>query len=119
MSRVLVVDDNPANLAQVREILQGEHEVSAVTSGEQALRFLEKREADVVLLDLFMAGMDGLQTLRCIREEQHYNGKVMIITALSDSKIEAESRQLGADDFLVKPLEPEALRKKVADVLKA
>lgn len=119
MSRILVVDDNPANLTQVREILQGEYEVSAVTSGEQALRFLDKREADVILLDLFMAGMDGLQTLHCIREEKKYTGKVMIITALSDSKIEAESRALGADDFLVKPLEPEALKKKVADVLKA
>ena len=43
----------------------------------------------------------------------------MVITALSDSKIEAESRALGADDFLVKPLEPEALKKRVADVLKA
>ena len=91
MNRILVVYDNPANLTQVREILQGEYEVSAVTSGEQALRFLDKREADVILLDLFMAGMDGLQTLRCIREDKKYTGKVMIITALSDSKIEAES----------------------------
>ena len=118
MSKILVVDDNPANLTQVREILQGEYEVSAVTSGEQALRFLDKREADVILLDLFMAGMDGLQTLHCIREDKKYTGKVMIITALSDSKIEAESRALGANDFLVKPLEPEALKKRVADVLK-
>ena len=119
MKRILVVDDNPANLTQVRELLQDRYEVSAVTSGEQALRFLEKRQADLILLDLFMSGMDGMQTLHCIREEKNYAGKVMIITALSDSKIEAECRTIGANDFLVKPFYAEELRKRVAELLVA
>ena len=66
MKTILAVDDSPANLTIVREVLKDRYKVNVVTSGEQALKFLEKKEPDLILLDVCMPGMDGIETMKRI-----------------------------------------------------
>lgn len=106
MKNILAVDDNPANLTLVRETLKDLYKVSVVTSGEQALRFLERKETDLVLLDVCMPGMDGLETLQEINKLQNKNFKVFFLTALADGDLIEEGKALGAEGCIAKPFVP-------------
>jgi len=117
MKNVLAVDDNPANLTLVRETLKDEYKVSVVTSGEQALRFVEKKKPDLILLDICMPGMDGIATLKELNKLEERTWKVVILTALADSEVENESRQLGACGFIAKPFIPDEMMNTIRQAL--
>ncbi|MCR5829246.1 MAG: response regulator [Lachnospiraceae bacterium] len=107
MKNVLAVDDNPANLTMVRETLRGIYKVNLVTSGEQALRYVDIKKPDLILLDICMPGMDGMTTLEELNKKEDRKWKVVILTAVADKEIENESKELGADGFIAKPFVPE------------
>jgi serine phosphatase RsbU (regulator of sigma subunit)/CheY-like chemotaxis protein/anti-sigma regulatory factor (Ser/Thr protein kinase) len=114
---ILLVDDHQENLAALRAVLEplGEHLVSA-ESGEQALRALLHEDIAVILLDVRMAGMDGLETARIIRGRPRTRHiPIIFMTALA-SEIEevALAYATGAVDYVIKPFEPEILRAKVS-----
>src|SRR5687767_13195509 len=69
-ARVLIVDDDERNLLALRTVLEDVAEVVVATSGEQALRHLLKSEFAVILLDVFMPGMDGYETAHLIRQRE-------------------------------------------------
>lgn len=106
MKNILAVDDNPANLTLVRETLKDKYKVSVVTSGDQALRFLEKKQPDLILLDICMPGMDGIETLKEINKIGERPWKVIILTALADMDMAEETKGLGAVDMIPKPFVP-------------
>lgn len=106
MKQILAVDDNPANLTLVRETLKDLYKVTVVTSGEQALRFLEKKPTDLILLDVCMPEMDGIETLERINKLPNPTWKVFFLTALADGDMEAEERELGALGTIAKPFKP-------------
>lgn len=106
MKHILAVDDNPANLTLVRETLKDRYKVSVVTSGEQALRFLEKKQPDLILLDVCMPGMDGIETLKHINQIPDPIWKVIFLTAIADNDTVDESKKLGAIDVIAKPFKP-------------
>ncbi|MCR5432544.1 MAG: response regulator [Lachnospiraceae bacterium] len=107
MKNILAVDDNPANLTLIRETLRELYKVYVVTSGEQALRFVQMKTPDIVLLDICMPGMDGIATLKELNKIEGQTWKVIILTAMADKEIESECRQLGAAGFMAKPFVPE------------
>jgi len=109
MKSILAVDDNPANLTLVRETLRGLYKVNLVTSGEQALRFVEIKKPDLILLDICMPGMDGMATLGELNKVEDRKWKVVILTAVADKEIETESKELGAAGFIAKPFVPEQM----------
>src|SRR5207245_88313 len=84
--------------------------------GETALRWLSESHADLVLLDLQMPGMGGMEVLEKLREGGN-NVPVAIVTAHGSIPNAVQAMRLGAIDFLAKPLTPEALRKVVAEML--
>lgn len=116
--RILIVEDEPNVRLVLRMALESaEHEVSEAADGLSALLFLEKSDADVVLLDLLMPELGGMEVLRRIREAGNCV-PVVIVTAHGSIPDAVAAMRLGAFDFLAKPMTPDVLRNVVADVLK-
>lgn len=118
MKHILVVDDNKTNLTLVKNELSGKYQVTPVISGFQALKFLEKKPTDLILLDLSMPEMDGRETMRRIRENEEW-AKIPIIFLTADNTPETESQCLadGADDFISKPFVPQVMQRRVERIL--
>ena len=118
---ILVVDDErdvqPLFEQRFRkEIRNGAAHFAFATSGEEALGYLNQHlhEAVLILSDINMPGMSGLELLRHIKEKHHKPPPVvMMLTAYSDTENYNQAMQLGADDFLTKPLDFALLREKL------
>ena len=119
--KILVVDDEKdvKVLFEQRfrkEMRSGEMEFVFAFSGEEALNYLQdlKHEAVLILSDINMPGMSGLELLRTIKEKHREPPPVvMMITAYGDAENYNTAMNLGADDFLTKPLEFSALKEKL------
>lgn len=112
--KLLVVDDQPANIQVLYQILSPEYEVFMATSGQQAIDFCEKNQPDLILLDVVMPGMSGLevcQTLKDSLETQHI--PVIFVTSISDSASEQACWEAGGVDFIAKPVNPVTVRHRV------
>jgi adenylate cyclase len=115
--RVLVVDDQPANIRLLDAILTSRgYDVCAAGSGEEALRTINDSTVDLVLLDIVMPGMDGYEVCRRIREQVHtaYLPVVMVTASGDEEKVKA--LEVGADDFLTKPVNQSELLARVASL---
>ncbi len=112
---VLVVDDLPRNVQLVGSILSRKgYEVLFATSGEAALERLSARLPDLVLLDLMMPGMDGLEVCRRIKKDPHmFHLPVIFLTAANESEIAAKALTEGAVDFINKPFNTSELLARV------
>jgi signal transduction histidine kinase/DNA-binding response OmpR family regulator len=114
---ILMVDDNPTNLLGLETILQGpDRNLVKASSGDEALRYLLNTDVAVILLDVYMPGIDGLETAALIRgREKSRDIPIIFITADSMGKRHIEKGySLGAVDYILKPVEPDILRSKVA-----
>lgn len=115
--RVLIVEDEPNVRLVFSTALQSEpYAVATADDAEAALKALAKEPSDIVLLDLHMPGMGGMEMLRKLRESEN-NVPVVIISAHDQAPNVVQAMRLGAIDFLPKPIAPDALRKIVAEVL--
>ena len=116
-AQILIVEDEPNVRLVFRTALESNnYTLSTAEDGETALRWLGKSPADLVLLDLQMPNMGGMELLLRLRAEGNVV-PVVIITAHGSIPDAVQAMKLGAIDFLTKPLTPEALRKVVSDVL--
>ncbi len=115
-SRILVVDDNEINLMVVEEFLRNAgHITTRASSGQEALDKLQEQPFDMVLLDLHMPVIDGLQTSRRITSLQLAEKPViMVLTANTDEAARKEALAAGVDDYLTKPFDPEQLLETIA-----
>lgn len=114
---ILIVDDEPNVRLVFRTALESAgYELSMAEDGRAALEALGRAKSDLVLLDLQMPGMDGMETLRRLRDAG-MNVPVVIVTAHGSVPHAVEAMKLGAIDFLAKPLSPDSLRGVVAEVL--
>src|SRR5438132_2076076 len=114
---ILMVDDSPTNLLALESILQApERNLVSVSSGEDALRYLLINEAAVILMDVYMPELDGLETAELIRgRDRSRNIPIIFLTADSTGgRHLSRGYSLGAVDYIVKPIEPDILRSKVA-----
>jgi DNA-binding NtrC family response regulator len=114
---VLVVDDEKnIRLTMSRALEDLDVDVMTADNGEEALAAMAGRHVDVVLLDLRMPGMDGIEVLRRVARE-HPNARVMIVTAYGTVDRAVEAMKLGAVDFIEKPVTPAEVRSRVAELL--
>ncbi len=117
-TNILLVDDNPSNLLSLETILGApDRNLVRASSGEEALRFLLDEEAAVILLDVRMPNIDGLETAALIRgRERTRNVPIIFLTAYDsgDNTYISQGYSLGAVDYIIKPINPEALKSKVA-----
>lgn len=106
--RVLLVEDDARLAALVSEYLeQHEFVVRVETRGDEAVERFQAKMTDLVILDLMLPGMDGLEVCRELR--RHYTGPIMILTAKGSDIDQVVGLELGADDYVIKPVEPRVL----------
>jgi two-component system response regulator MtrA len=107
-SRVLVVDDDPALAEMLTIVLRGEgFDTAVVADGTRALPAVRELRPDVVLLDLMLPGMNGIDVCRAIRAESGV--PIVMLTAKSDTVDIVLGLESGADDYVVKPFKPKEL----------
>ncbi len=117
MNHVLVVDDEPAIVEIVRDYLaDAGYRVSTAHSGDEALRQVRSILPDLIVLDLGLPGLDGLDVARAIRQSSHV--PIIMLTARSDEADRVVGLELGADDYLIKPFSPRELLARVRAVLR-
>ncbi len=116
MAHVLVVDDEVRILRFTRVALQHSgYQVTTATSGQQALDLFRQLSPDVVLLDIFMPGIDGFEVIKRLREDS----QVPIIVTSARFGVEEMAFAAGASDYIAKPYKTDDLIKKVEGVLPA
>ncbi len=120
---ILVVDDTPANLSLMTGLLRDEYKVKAAIDGEKALRIAQARPApDLILLDIMMPGMDGHEVCRRLKADPATRDiPVIFLTARSGVEDEKLGLDLGAVDYITKPISPPIVMARVRNhlVLKA
>jgi putative nucleotidyltransferase with HDIG domain len=116
--RILVVDDEPGIVKLLSEALREEgYSCVGCQSGQEALQLIDTISCDVVVCDVHMPGMTGLNVLRHVREKHPRMGFVMV-TAEGDLRVGVEAMKEGADDYQLKPLNLDAVVVSVEQVLK-
>ncbi len=111
MARVLVVDDEPDAVELLQEFLTSKgYEVLTASKGEEALRKVKEERPHLILLDVRMPGMNGLDVLRQVRQFDQEVGVIMV-TAVNEEDTGRESLKLGAFNYIVKPLNLEYLER--------
>lgn len=114
--KLLLVDDQPANLVSLEAILEGDERVLLkASSGPEALKLLLKEDISLVLLDVQMPGMDGFEVAELMHQRKDtQNIPIIFVTAISKEKHYVfKGYKAGAVDYLFKPLDPVILQSKV------
>ncbi len=112
--RLLVVDDQPVNIQALYQAFAADHQVFMATSGEQALALCAARQPDLVLLDVVMPGLDGHEVCRRLKADPATRDiPVIFVTARTDEADETLGLELGAVDFIFKPINPNSVRARV------
>lgn len=117
--RILVVDDNTVNLATVEQELKDKYEVIPMLSGRRAIKYLYREKVDLILLDVQMPIMDGIDTLKEIRtQENGVTVPVIFLTTKKDKLTVLEGAKLGIMDYITKPVDAEELHDRIEKVFK-
>ena len=118
-ARILVVDDTPANLALISGLLSEKYKLSIASNGEKALRLaLSNPPPDLILLDVMMPVMDGYEVCRRLKADPQTEGiPVIFLTASGRVEDERLGFELGAADYITKPINPSILQARVAGQL--
>ena len=111
---ILVVDDDKSNLLIAQKLLSDDYRVAAVNSGEKAFEYLEKNEPSLILLDIAMPGMSGLEVMEHIRCNSNWcRIPVIFLTADRSNETEEKCFELGAVDYISKPFVASIMHKRV------
>lgn len=117
---VLAVDDEPGILRLIKlELSSQGFSVITVNNGEEAMRVIEEQRPDVLLLDIMMPDMTGIEVMRRLRGLRGMsNMPILLITGKDSDADKVAGLELGADDYIVKPFSPEELAARVRAVLR-
>ena len=117
--RVLIVDDDEMVLMALEELLRPEgYEVETVSSGTEALKRIDQNGYDLLMLDIIMPEMDGLELCRKIREREGFRETpIVFLTAKNRDEDKAQGVEAGANLFLSKPISPDKLLEIISDTI--
>lgn len=116
--RILLIDDTPVNLILLGNALEEDYDLRIATSGEEGLRLAAEVMPDLILLDIMMPGIDGLETCRILKADPALKQiPVIFITALGEPEFESTGLTLGASDYLSKPINVELARQRIHNLL--
>lgn len=116
--RVMVVDDNPIVLRNVKQILGDAYECYLAPSGEKAISMLSKVEVDIILLDYEMPGLSGVDTFKLIKDNEALTHvPVIFLTAVADKHRILEVLTYHPAGYMLKPIEADKLRETVSEIL--
>ena len=112
---VLVVDDTPENIDVLKGILADHYRIRAATNGELALKIVEKQQPDLILLDVMMPEMDGHEVCRRLKANpETVDIPVIFVTAKTETADEKAGFELGAVDYITKPVNPAIVKARVS-----
>jgi len=118
--KILVVDDSKAMLAYIRGAIKAkcQCDISTITSGFEALRLLPREQFDLVISDISMPDINGLELIRFIRSSNHHpEVPILIISTRVSEQDRKRIFDLGANDFLAKPFQPDNLLSAVVKLI--
>ena len=117
--RILVVEDNPKNLKLVRDVLRYcGYDVVEATTGEDGVRLAQEVSPDLILMDLQLPGIDGAETLRRIRQQDHMRAvPVVAVTAFAMDDDRRKAFNAGFNGYVEKPISVRSLPQQVRDFL--
>jgi CheY-like chemotaxis protein len=118
MKKILAVDDQAEVINIISDFLEGKYEVYPAKTTTKAFSLLHKTKFDLILLDILMPGMNGIEFLAYIKEQVWYeNTPVIFVSSESDFKTVAQAVNLGADGYIKKPIEKDILLTKIQAVI--
>jgi len=119
-ARILVADDTPASIRMLETRLRHEgYEVVVARDGQEALAMAHSSQPDLILLDVMMPHVDGIEVCRRLKGDREFPfTPIVIITAMSDTKDVVAGLEAGGDDYLVKPVDHQALSARVKSMLR-
>lgn len=121
MSKLVLIDDNPRVLAQYEDILKTDGSITVVgtaSDGKQGLTLVQRKEPDLVLLDIVMPRMDGLAFLRelSVDEPGRFKPSVIVVSAVGQESVVEQAFALGARFYLMKPFDPAVLLERIHQI---
>jgi DNA-binding response OmpR family regulator len=117
--KILIVDDDETVTRFLREALEEEYEITTSSTGEKALLMITQDKPHIVLLDIMMPGLNGLEVCQKIRENSNTADlKILMLSAKSMLNDRMEGYKVGADDYLIKPFDAEELLAKIKVFIK-
>ncbi len=113
--KILAVDDNPDNTTIVEELFHEDYDLRTVATGEEALEIALDFQPDLILLDIMLPDMDGLEVCRRLREYPSLSHtKIIMVTAKRGLEDKVTGYEVGANDYITKPFEEENILESVA-----
>jgi two-component system, OmpR family, alkaline phosphatase synthesis response regulator PhoP len=118
--RILIVDDEPDIIEVVKyNLLQQNYLVSTATDGIEAIQIAKKTNPHLILLDINMPNKDGVAVVKELRNQSQFADTIIIfLTALASEQNEVEGLNIGADDYIVKPIKPQVLISRIKSALR-
>ena len=117
MSKILVVDDEEMMLMMAKHILSKKYEVITASDGFEAIELFESEKPDMVLSDLMMPEMDGYELRRILQEKSAGTVPIMFMTADESEESESKGFEVGAEDYIRKPMKPDVLLRRVGIII--
>jgi serine phosphatase RsbU (regulator of sigma subunit)/DNA-binding response OmpR family regulator len=112
--RILIVDDEPSNLQLMRQLLSADYQLSFASSGLKAIEIAGEVKPALILLDIMMPEMDGYETCRQLKSiDETKDTPVIFVTAKGDESEETKGFEVGAVDYITKPIKPQILKARV------
>jgi putative two-component system response regulator len=113
-NRLLIVDDEPINIDILSNILAEDYELRAATNGMQAVAVAKKQLPDLILLDMVMAGMDGVAVCEALKADERTKSiPIIFVTSMGDPESEERGFKAGAVDYISKPVSPPVVKARV------
>jgi two-component system alkaline phosphatase synthesis response regulator PhoP len=117
-SRILLVEDEPGVVLVITDLLRAEgYDIEAASDGRSGLRHATSEPFDLLILDVMLPEMSGLEICRAVRE-QGFDGAILMLTARGQVSDRVEGLRIGADDYLIKPFNPDELLARVSALLR-
>ena len=117
MRKILIVDDEEMMLMMAKFILSKKYDVVTATTGAEAIEIFEREQPDLILSDLMMPEMDGYELHRILQEKISATVPIMFMTADDSEESESRGFELGAADYIRKPLKPDILLRRVGNII--
>ncbi len=117
MKKILIVDDNELNITVLLEMLGDGYDLSVALSGEEALDSVKYEVPDLIILDIVMGQLSGIDVCKKLRRKKETRGIPIIFLTATYDLLKKEAYEAGGDDFLPKPFKAKLLRQKVEDLL--
>ncbi|WP_449244967.1 ATP-binding response regulator [Desulfobacca acetoxidans] len=117
--KILIADDNPDNVELLRKRLSAQgYQIAAAFDGEEALQAVLKENPDLLILDIMMPKLDGYEVLRRLKKQDEYrNLPVILLTAKKEIPDKLKGLDIGADDYITKPFNPQELLARVRSLM--